>query len=393
MSFRQRVRLPIYVTRPQFPDETNLFRLANGQTKVQSVIIRKVYETETDWLPAEWHERLKIAIKHDNVTLEGYRYLGGVAVDGDYDIAWQTNMLDYPLAKASFKLEVTPYNYTNDNCQTCEEATQLALVDDTITGLYESLGEGSTTEHNVFANDSICCNPITAEIVTINNTYVQSAEIDSTNGVVTITLHPTTPNGNNVNLLTYRVTCPNGSYDDADVFANVSGSEESCEAPQQINEDSITAEGATLSWVGLPDPVPLSYNWSLYEADDLINPIDSGNTTETSIALEGLNPGTCYVFYLQSVCEGGGTSEFITHEFCTPVGEGNCGRYLVSQNDGSGEHGGGVVVFSYINCSGNPQNDFITNMQSKIICALENSPGSPVQITGVTAYEYVEPCT
>lgn len=391
MSFRQRVRLPIYVTRPQFPDETNLFRLANGATKVQSVIIRKVYETETDWLPEQWHERLKIALKHDNVTIEGYRYLGGVAVDGDYDIAWQTNMLDYPLAKAAFKLEVTPYNYTNDNCQTCEEVTQLALVDDTITGLYESLEEGSTTEYNVFTNDSICCKPITAEIVTINSTYVQSAEIDSTNGVVTITLHPTTPSGTNLNLLTYRVTCPNGSYDDADVFANVSGSEESCEAPPNLDAGTISQNGATPNWFGMLEPLPLSYNYSLYLSSDLFTPVDSGNTTDIAVEYTDLMAGTCYTFFVQSVCESG-TSEFVSIEFCTPVGDGNCGRYLVSQNDGSGEHGGGVIVFSYINCSGNPQNDFITNMQSKIICVLENSPGSPVQITGVTAYEYVEPC-
>lgn len=391
MSFRQRVRLPIYVTRPQFPDETNLFRLANGQTKVQSVIIRKVYETETDWLPEQWHERLKIALKHDNVTIEGYRYLGGVAVDGDYDIAWQTNMLDYPLAKAAFKLEVTPYNYTNDNCQTCEEATQLALVDDTITGTYESLDEGSTTEHNVFANDSICCKPITAEIVTINSTYVDSAEIDATTGVVTITLHSTTPSGSNINLLTYRVTCPNGSYDDADVFANVSGSEESCEAPPNLDAGTITANGATPNWFGMLEPLPVSYNYSLYLSSDLLNPVDSGNTTDISVEYTDLQAGTCYTFFVQSVCESG-TSEFISIEFCTPVGESNCGRYLATYNNGSGIPGGDIIVFSYINCSGNMQNDFITNMQSKLICVLEDSPGDPVQITGVTSYEYVEPC-
>lgn len=391
MAFLNRVRLPFYVTRPQFPDETNLFRLANGQTKVQSVVIRKIYEAETDYFHEAWHERLKIALKHDTVNIEGYRYLGGVAVDGDYDIAWQTNMLDYPLAKAAFKLEVTPYDYTNDNCLTCEEASQLSLEDDYVTSAYEALDEGSITEHNVFANDSICCSPITAEIVTIDSTYVQSATIDAETGIVIITLNPSTPSGNNINLLTYRVTCPNGSYDDADVYANIAGSEESCLAPEEITEETITSTAATLSWTA-PTPAPASYDWILYRADDLINPVEAGNTPDTSIALTDLDPGTCYQFWLLSVCDSG-DSEYITYDFCTPVSESNCGRYTVTYDNGSGVPGGDIIVFSYINCSGNPQNDFITNMQSKIICVLETSPGNPVQITGVTSYEYVEPCT
>lgn len=392
MSFVNRIRLPLYVTRPQFPDEKNVFRLADGTTKVQSIIIRKVFEAETDWLPAEIHERIKIALSHDNVTIEGYRYLGGVRVDGDYDIAWNSAMLDFPLAKAAFKAEVTPYNYTNDNCQTCEEASQLSLVDDTITGVYESLDEGSTTEYNVFANDSICCKPITAEIVTINSLYVESAEISATSGIVTITLKPETPSGTNVNLLTYRVTCPNGSYDEADVFANVAGSEESCEAPPSLDAGTITSTGAEPNWFGMLAPLPVSYNYFLYLSSDLINPIDSGNTTDTFVLYDDLNPGTCYTFYVQSVCDGGGTSEFINIEFCTPTAESVCGRYLVTYNNGTGTPGGPIHIFSYINCSGNPQNDFIVNLQQKLICVLENSPGSPVEITGITSYEYVEPC-
>ncbi len=394
MPFTNRVRLPFFITRPQFPDERNVFRLANGETKVQSVTVRKIYEGETDWLPETIHERIVIALSHDNVIIEGFRYLSGVGVvkDGDYNIQWQTNFLDYPLAKSEFKVEVTPYDNTNDNCQTCEEATQLALVDDTITGLYESLDEGSTTEYNVFVNDSICCKPITAEIITINDTYVDSAIIDATSGIVSITLLPTTPSGTNVNLLTYRVTCPNGAYDDADVFANISGSEESCLPPGSVDPGTVTETEATPNWFDLPTPLPESYNYTLYESDDLFTPVHSGNTSGTSVNFNDLNPGTCYTFFVQSVCEGGGTSEFTSIEFCTPVSESSCGRYLVTYNDGSGIPGGDPHIFSYINCSGSLQNDFIVNMQSKLICTLEESPGTPIEINGITSYEYVEPC-
>lgn len=393
MAFLNRIRLPFFVTRPQFPETRDVFRLADGTTKVQSVIVRKVYEAETDWLPEHIHERLKIALSHDNITIEGFRYLSGVGVvqEGDYDIAWVANFLDYPLGKASFKAEVTPYDNSNDNCQTCEEVTQLDLEDDTITGPYESLEEGSTTEYNVFSNDSICCKPFTASITTINGDYVDSAEINETTGVVTISLLPETPSGTNVNLLTYRVTCPNGAYDEADVFANISGSMITCLPPGSVDPGTVTESEATPNWFDLPTPLPVSYNYSLYRSDDLFTPVHSGNTTDTSANFNDLEAGTCYTFFVQSVCEDG-ESEFTDIEFCTNVSDSSCGRYLVTYNNGSGEPGGPPQIFSYVNCSGNLQNDFIVNMQSKLICVLEEEPGTPIEINGVTSYEYVEPC-
>lgn len=394
MAFHNRSRINFYITRPQFPEERNTFRLADGRTKVQSVIIRKVLDGETDWLPAELHERLKIALAHDNVTIEGYRYLAGVGVvaEAEYSIEWIQNMLDYPLGKAAFKVEVTPYDVTNDNCQTCEEATQLSLEDDTITGPYDSIDEGSTTEYNVFENDSICCKPITAEIVTINSLYVDSATIDASSGNVEIILHATTPPGTNVNLLTYRVTCPNGSYDDADVFANVSGTEEACLAPGSLDPGTVSATGATPNWFDLPSPEPESYNYALYLSSDLITPVDSGNTNQTSVNYTDLEAGTCYTFFVQSVCEGGGLSEFISIEFCTAEAETSCGLYQVGYNDGSGLKGSWTTV-TWLNCVGEEQSFPVFNMSFKFVCALENSPGDPVDIVGATSVTYDEPCT
>lgn len=393
MAFHNRSRLPFYITRPQFPEERNTFRLADGSTKTQSVIIRKVFDGEMDWVPSEIHERLKIALAHDNVTIEGYRYLTGVGVvaDADYQIEWPTNMLDYPLGKAAFKVEVSPYDVTNDNCQSCEEATQLALEDDTITGPYESIDEGDTVEYNVFANDSICCKPITAEIVSINSLFVDSATIDASSGIVTIELLPTTPSGTNVNLVTYRVTCPNGAYDDADVFANISGSEETCMAPSSLDPGTISATGATPNWFDLPSPLPESYNYNLYLSSDLITPIDSGNTDQTSVNYTDLTPGTCYTFFVQSVCEGGGLSEFISVEFCTAEEETSCGRYEVCYNDGSGERGGFTTI-TYTNCAGVEVDRVVFNMACIIICMLENSASEPYSIVGATTITYIEPC-
>lgn len=389
MAFHNRSRLPFYITRPQFPEERNTFRLADGSTKVQSSIIRKVFDGETDFLPAELHERLKIALAHDNVTIEGYRYLSGVGVvaEADYQIEWP-NFIDYPLGKAAFKVEVTPYDVTNDNCQTCEEATQLALEDDYITGTYESIDEGDTVEYNVFANDSICCKPITAEIVEINSLFVQSATIDSASGIVEIVLHPTTPSGTNVNLLTYRVTCPNGSYDDANVFANIAGSEESCFSINNIQVPSPGTTTADVSWQG-PDEA-VSYNWYLYLSSDLFTVVQSGNETDEDLSLTGLTAGTCYTIFIETVCASG-VSEQVSEEFCTPETETSCGRYEVCYDDGSGERGPFTTV-TYTNCTGDEVDTVILNMACKLLCLLENSPGDPFSIVGATTITYIEPC-
>jgi hypothetical protein len=394
MAFHNRARLPFYVRRPQFPEERNVFRLANGQAKVQFSRVRKVYEAITDYLPEHIHEKLKIALAHDTVTIEGQQYLSGLGLvaEGDYEITWQ-EFRDYPLAQATFKVEVTPFNYTNDNCQTCEEASQLSLEDDSMTGPYESLEEGSTTQYNVFENDSICCSPVTAEIVYINSLYVDDASITN-DGLLEVTLNAETPSATNAKLITYRVTCPNGNYDDADVYANISGSEESCLAPENLQSGAITTNESTLSWEA-PPSAPDSYNYQLYLASDLFNPIKSSSTTNTFITFDDLTPGTCYKFFVQSVCEGGGTSEYVDEEFCTEGSSEGCGRYLIHYNDGTGNPGN-FDFFYYMQCNGDTKVQKMQNMTQMYICALETSPGNPVQIVTASPfsfiYSYVEPC-
>lgn len=390
MPFKNRIRLPFYVTRPQYPREANVFRRADGSTKVQSVIIRKVFEGETDNLPKEIHERLIIALSHDDVTLEGRYYLGGISLDGDYDIDWN-KFLDYPLAKSAFKVQVTPFNYSNDNCQTCDEAAQLSLEDDTITGPYETLDEGQEYEYNVFANDSICCSPIIAEIVTYDSEYIASATISAASGIITITMQAAMVSATLANILTYRVTCPNGGYDDADVFANINGSVEppTCETPSNLQVTDITETGATLTWDSVPGSE--SYSWQLYLAADLITPIDSGTELTNSVSLTGLTPGTDYVFYVQTNCSDSSSGFANTPFSTTGESEGGCGEYeICNVTDGIG-----TISVTYMNCAGAYTNTFIPHNSCTTICAMEDSPGSPVDIFsggGDITIEYIGPC-
>ena len=389
MPFKNRIRLPFYITRPQYPRESNIFRRADGSTKVQSVIIRKVFEGETDNLPKEIHERLLIALSHDDVTIEGRYLTTGVSLDADYDIDWN-KFLDYPLAKASFKVQVTPFNYSNDNCQTCEEAAQLSLDDDIFP---VTLDEGQTYHLNVFANDGICCSPVTADIVIFDSLYIASASIDAASGIVTVTMQATIPIASNVNLLTYRVTCPNGGYDEADVFGDINGSIPACNTPFNLIIQGVTETTATIAW-DQPSGA-LSYNWQLYLASDLFNPVQTGtaNTADNNTVITGLSSGTDYVFYVQSVCSGGGLSAFSNIPFTTDGSSaGNCGQYLVCNTI----FGVGASSVTWIDCTGQYANTFIPALGAcRLICALENSPGDPVDIfasTGSITVTYQGPC-
>lgn len=385
-----RIRLPFYLRQPQFPSERNVFRTATGVSKVLSVSVRNTYQGVTDQMDKDIHQWLVIALSHDNVSIEDKRLVSGVALDGDYSIEWQ-DFLDYPLGQATFQVQVTPFNQFNDNCQTCEEATQLSLVDDTF--VYP-VNEGEEATISVFDNDSICCSPITAEIVTFDTNYVQSASIDAETGIVTIQMKATTPNGTNIDLVTYRVTCPNGGYDDADVFGDVVGSEEACLPPSglsyaHIPQTEFSTESEEISFT---ESGADSYEWILYECSDLSTPIDSGTVTESPIIiLPALEPGSCFVISIRSVCDSQ-TSGYVSLEFTTPGVESNCGRFEVTANDGTFDRE--AYECTYMDCNGVIQNRAIVNLSTRTVCMLVTSVNNPVffnsdpQIT----YEYIEPC-
>ncbi len=379
-----KVRLPFKITRPQFPEERKVFNKADGSFKTMSAIVRKTYEGETDWFPAEWHERLKIALSHDDVTIEGDKYNGGVSQEGEYDILW-SDFLDYPTAKARFKVNVTPFSATNNNCQICEEATQLSLEDDTFVNAYdEPLGLAEETEYSldVSSNDSICCYPPVFSVTSFNSAYLLSAVIDQ-DGVLTIVTKTGLVDATNVLLVTYRVTCPNGDYDEADVFGNIDGSIEGCLTPENLAVDGgpLTPTSAVVTWEA-PSPAPSNdYIWELYETLNPGAPVQSGTSPGFSIVLIDLTPGTDYTFYIKSDC-GAIQSEFINIEFSTPVESETCGSYNLTYTDPEGISSNFASV-TYLNCNSVYQNIQIYHGQTKTVCAQQTGPADPVWIESV----------
>ncbi len=373
-----KVRLPFTMLKPQFPVERTQFRKANGVTQTISAVIRKIYAGDTDNMPETWHQRLIVAFNHDSVFVINDKYEGEVTMEeNNYQISWP-DFKDYPLGKASFQLQVTPFDATNVNCESCEDLAQLELVDDTFPDL---IAAGDTGLINVFTNDSICCSPITAEIVSINDTYVDSATIDPLTGAVEVVIKADAVSVTNAQLVTYRVTCPSGAFEDANVFGSIDGvAPEVCPPPSNIVVGSITSNSAEVTADDLNDPF---IKISLCSAPTTIlftgaftSPYEIGDHFS-------LSPDTCYQISIYNFCDPEISTD-LTTTFTTEesVPDSGCGLYNITFNDFRPTPLPTASV-TYTSCANTNLTVFVPNHNTTPVqvCMKETSPGVPVFVT------------
>jgi len=361
--FKNRIRLPFILTKPQFPVEKNVFRKADGSSHIISAVVRNTYEGKTDHLTADWHKKLVIALMHKDVTVEGTNFLSDVVIDGDYGIDWN-DFLYNPVAPANFTVQVTPFNASTSNCQSCSEITQLSLVDDYTDEIWD---EGTTHEFPdiITANDTICCYPYVITLISFNTDYFDSVTIDA-NGVLTAVVAASVPILNNVLIATYRVTCENGGYDEANVYGNINGTDPGCVPPSGLlateNPDNGTVE--TITWIE-PSPAPAGgYDWALYSCDDIYTSLDSGNVTGDQLDLTGLTPGGCYIVSIASVCGEGDLSVYQTVQFTTPTTGGeDCVRFRITFFGVNG-------YADFVGCNGNVEHVDFPVSGSAVRCIL-----------------------
>lgn len=374
MPFKNRIRVPLVFRNTQFPIEEELFTKSNGDVENIFTIISKTYQGVTDQLPDFLHQRILVALTHDEVNIESDKFVGQIVKQGGYQIEWQ-NFLNYPLGVAEFTARVTPFNASNFNCATCNEYSQIDLENDSF---YADLEEGETASLSVFDNDSICCNPFTAEITYWNSGYLAAIPtIDEETGEVTVTVKNPVSTGSNILIAKYRVTCENGQYDEANIYANINGSIETCEPVGTISSDAIFETEATIEWVASGSAVN-QYNWALYLASDITTPVQTGSTTSLFVNLTGLTPGTNYTFAVTVDClynENDSTTETFDFSTQTVSGEGSCGVFTF-YNDGFPSPAS--VPVSYFDCNGLLQHENVgTNLTR---CLLMNSPGNPTYL-------------
>lgn len=389
-QFHNRIRLPFYFGRPQFPTTRSIYRKADGSTIVQSAVVRKVYEGNTDYLSERLHERIKIMLEHDFLQFEGQNYYGRVAATGDYQINWLP-FRDMPIAMSKFQVEVTPFDATNSNCADCSTIGQVVANDDTY---LPDIEEDTDYDIDVKDNDNICCSPAVFSLISFNTAYLISASIDADTGLFAFHTGTGLVADNNVKLGTYRVTCPNGGYDEADIFAaHVNGTVVGCLSPTALSMFENSTVTATISFTP-PATLPDHYHWFLYDNDAHVIVQDGDEPVGgTAVEVVGLTPGTDYIFYIRSQCDAtdddATASGYVNIEFTTPPVSALCGTYVLTLDDPTqpdSAHGGHLNV-NYVDCNGNNQTLYLPNHNSRTICAMQTAPGSPTSInTGGNPY-------
>lgn len=392
MAFKNRIRLPFYLSRPQFPAERNVFRDAAGNAVLLSTSIRNTYQGKTDQLPEDWHRKLVIALSHKEVTIEDTRLLTDVVIDGDYGIEWQ-DFLDYPIAEANFTVQVTPFNASSSNCVSCSEINQIGLVDDYTDDIFE---EGESYDYPVLvtANDSICCYPYTIEIVDFNTLYFSSVTINPATGVLSFTVKNSVPILDDVLIGTYRVSCENGSYDEANIYGNITGTNTDCLPPTELMADTTSLLPVTISFSWTPPAVTPSggYDYELFLSSNLGTPIFSGNTGALSIDFTGITIvlGLSYVFVIKSNC-GGSVSDPATISYDVRNRPSGCAKFMVYWVPLEAES---YQSISYIDCDGNMQTYIFTYSHAEYICMYANGevPLYAVTSTPAISISYIEPC-
>lgn len=387
MPFKNRIRLPFYISRPQFPMERNVFRRADGSSKVLSMVVRNTFQGFTDHLPQQWHKKLVIALAHDNITIEGDNYLGDVVLDGDYQIEWQ-EFLDNPVAAATFQIQVTPFDATNSNCVSCETVTQLSVEDDTVPGLFGDDDGGSI---NVFDNDSICCYPATSQLIYFNTDFLNSAMLVE-NGTFSFETLPATPSQTNVKIATYRVTCPDGSYDDADVYASFDGSGgETCCQPSNV---SVNEELSVITWEAGCEPANGFY-YDFRKVSDPGVPVFSNTVTgevrTADVPLIVTNNPAEYIFTIYSRCESV-DSATTTFNFTIPPPVGNCTTYQALYEAEDGPYNASI---SYMNCTGSIITNIIPRLTPTPFCVAVDDANLPIYMVSnrpATSFTPAGPC-
>lgn len=114
------IRLPFKLSQPQVKSKKNVYRLSNGNYIKNSATLAKEWQCETDMINRQWHEKLSIAIEHDQVKVTNENAgLTSIFVQSEaednYKVEWD-DFLDYPNAKAQFKLLQMPFSEFNNNC-------------------------------------------------------------------------------------------------------------------------------------------------------------------------------------------------------------------------------------------------------------------------------------
>jgi hypothetical protein len=112
-GFVNRVCLPLRLKEPQFPQEQKVYEKRDGRRKLLSASISKEWEVETDYLSEGMHEKLIVALAHDNIYINGRLLTKTGNYSIDYGSILERDGIEYMKASCKVSANVT---HRNSNC-------------------------------------------------------------------------------------------------------------------------------------------------------------------------------------------------------------------------------------------------------------------------------------
>lgn len=120
-DFYNKVRVGMYLDRPQPITNKNVFRYSDGSYKMLSAVFEKQYEGHVDYYDEQRHFAIAIAMKHDELFMaqNDDTEFTGYSCEDAYEIGWLNRPgLNVDSAPATFKVKETPFYEENSNCNT-----------------------------------------------------------------------------------------------------------------------------------------------------------------------------------------------------------------------------------------------------------------------------------
>ncbi|MDF2381326.1 hypothetical protein JMG10_07610 [Nostoc ellipsosporum NOK] len=113
-----RARLHVYLSRPKTIEDKAVYRKSNGAIRQTRSLLTKEYQAQTEHYTEAVHDKIAVALAHDEVKITSETYTGGISKSGEYEIAWDGE-IEICTAPGAFKALATPYAIRNDSCGDC----------------------------------------------------------------------------------------------------------------------------------------------------------------------------------------------------------------------------------------------------------------------------------
>jgi hypothetical protein len=186
-EMKNRVRLPVYLTRPTYPDDEEIHRNSAGLVRIRKSQVRKLYEFVTDQFPNWAVESLRAVFMHDFVFIEAnsavpqvMNYEGQIVKEGSFEPIY-VDYKNFPLATVNLKVNAVDYNLQKNNCGLCGDYSSAITTTD-----YFLSPVGPSATYIIDLGplfDAGCCAPVSFVIDHYQTNYIANIFLNISGGV------------------------------------------------------------------------------------------------------------------------------------------------------------------------------------------------------------------